>query len=245
MNLKTAIVTGASRGIGYAVAVAMAKEGYNLIVQYNNSESEAKALLDETSKFGSQVILVKADISDSQQAKMVANTAIDKWGQIDVLVNNAGIVKDRSFIMMTEQEWHDVINVNLNGTFNMTKSCIYEMYRKRHGAIINITSVAGIVGIAGQTNYCASKAGIVGFSKALAVEMAPFGIRVNCVAPGYINTDMTNNMPNEKKNSASKRIPLARFGNPDEISDTVCFLAGEKASYITGKVFEIDGGMVS
>lgn len=242
---KVAIVTGSGRGIGKAIALELARLGFNLVVHYHKSEKEAEEVRDNIRSLGREAILVQGDVSNYQDAKAIAETVFGSWPEVHAVINNAGITKDIPLVMMSESEWGEVINTNLTGVFNITRAFIYQMIRQRKGTIINISSVAGLSGVAGQTNYCAAKAGIIGFSRALAKEVARYGITVNCVAPGYVETDMLGQMAPEKRQAACARVPLGRCGTANEVAALVGFLTSGQAAYITGQIYGIDGGLVS
>ena len=235
---RVAIVTGGSRGIGRAIVQALAREGAKVAFTY----AQNKALADEISN-GDTVIGFQTDATDFNQAKEFAKQVKEKWGAVDILVNNAGITRDKLAAMMSEKDWDDVIDTNLKGVFNVTKPVIGMMIRQRRGAILNITSISGIVGMAGQLNYSSSKAGVIGFTKALAKELAKAHVRVNALAPGFVETDMTAVLNEEYKAKASEQVPLGRFGKVEEIANTALFLLSDKASYITGQVLQVDGGL--
>jgi 3-oxoacyl-[acyl-carrier protein] reductase len=239
---QVAIVTGASRGIGRAIALALAVEGANVVVNYTSSEAAANATVDEITAMGAQAIALKADVSQDEQVEQLFNEAIAKWGRIDVLVNNAGITRDTLLLRMKVEDWQAVINLNLTGVFLCTKAASKVMLKQRSGRIVNIASVAGQMGNPGQANYSAAKAGVIGFTKTMARELASRGITVNAVAPGFIATDMTHDLNTE---GILKLIPLGRYGQPEEVAGLVRFLAADPAAaYITGQVMNIDGGMV-
>ncbi len=240
---KIALVTGGSRGIGKEIALALAKEGINIAISYGNNAISAKAVLEELKSLGVEAIAVKADVSISEEVTNLIKKVESELGTIDILVNNAGITKDNLLIRMTEEDWDSVMDVNLKGVFLCTKAVSRAMMKKRYGKIINITSVVGITGNAGQGNYSASKAGVIGFTKSMAKELASRGIRVNAVAPGFIQTDMTDVLKDEIKTEMLKLIPLNTIGNPEDIANLVVFLASEKSDYITGQIIKIDGGM--
>ncbi|EGT0696191.1 TPA: 3-oxoacyl-[acyl-carrier-protein] reductase [Clostridium perfringens] len=241
---KVAIVTGGTRGIGRAIALKLADKGANIVINYRNSDKEAeelKAILEEK---GVKVLTVKCDISNFEDSKNLMNKCKEVFGKIDILVNNAGITKDTLIMRMKEEDFDSVIDVNLKGTFNCAKHASAIMLKQRFGKIINMTSVVGIAGNAGQVNYAASKAGVIGLTKSLAKELGSRGITVNAVAPGFINTDMTASLSEKVKEEASKNIPLKRLGDPEDVANLVGFLASDAANYITGQVINVDGGMV-
>lgn len=241
---KKAIVTGGSRGIGKSIAIYLAKQGADIAVNYNSSAGHAEEVVKEIKSLGREAIAIKADVSDFNEAENLIKTAEEKLGQIDILVNNAGITKDALLIKMKEEDWDDVISANLRSVFNCTKAVSRLMMKQRKGRIINISSVVGIIGNAGQVNYSASKAGIIGFSKSTARELGSRGITVNVIAPGYIQTDMTDKLNDSTKEQILNQIPLKRLGTPEDIANMAVFLASDEAAYITGQVINIDGGMV-
>ena len=241
---KIALVTGGTRGIGKKVAEKFAKEGYNLVLNYVSDNTDINSVIDSFKEYKNEVILVKADVSKFNECENLVKEAIEKFGKIDVLVNNAGITKDGLIAMMKEDAFDRVIDVNLKGTFNMTRNVVPYMMKKRCGNIVNISSVVGVAGNAGQSNYAASKAGIIGFTKSLAKELAPRNIRVNAVAPGFIDTDMTSVLTDKVKDNIYSQIPLKRMGEAEEVANVVYFLSDDKSSYITGQVINVDGGMV-
>lgn len=238
---KVAIVTGGSRGIGRAIVLELIRNGSNVVFTYLNNDEAAAILLDEIKELGGTAEAVKSDSRDFALAKQVVGEAIAKFGTVDILVNNAGIIKDKAMMFMDPAEWRDVIDTNLTGYFNMAKACIVTMMKQKSGNIINISSVAGVVGLPKQVNYSSAKAGIIGFTKSLAKEVASYNIRVNAVAPGYIETDMTKDL--KQKEKLLKFIPSGRFGRPEEVAKVVSFLAGDKSGYITGQVVKVDGGL--
>ena len=241
---KTALVTGASRGIGRAVAVALASAGAKVAVNYAGNDAAAEETKAAIEAAGSTAILVKADIADSEAVeKMVADT-VAAFGQIDILVNNAGITRDGLLMRMKNEDFDAVINTNLKGVYYTTKAVTKLMMKKRYGRIINMASVVGLTGNAGQANYSAAKAGVIGFSKTVAKELASRGITCNMVAPGLIATDMTKDLPEKAKEAMMTSIPLGRAGQPEDVAQAVLFLASDNASYITGQVINVDGGMV-
>lgn len=243
MKGKTAVVTGGSRGIGRAVAVGFAKAGCNLVINYAGNDEAAKETERLCSAEGAKVVLVKGDVADSTCAERIVEAAVAEFGQIDILVNNAGITRDNILIRIEEEDFDKVIETNLKGTYLMMKACGRQMIRKRSGRIINMASVVGIAGNAGQANYSASKAGVIGLTKSFAREVASRSITVNAVAPGFIDTDMTRDMTEQAKENASKQIPAGRLGSAEEVAAAVLFLASDSAKYITGHVLNVDGGM--
>lgn len=241
---KTAVVTGASRGIGRSIAIDLAKKGANVVVNYSGNEAKANEVVDEIKALGQQAFAVKADVSNVEEVQALMKQAVDTFGSIDILVNNAGITKDNLLMRMKENEWDDVININLKGVFNCTKAVTRQMMKQRSGRIINVASVVGVCGNPGQANYVAAKAGVIGLTKTTAKELASRHITVNAVAPGFISTDMTDKLDENVQTEMLKQIPLARFGAPEDISNVVVFLASEGAGYITGQTIQVDGGMV-
>lgn len=241
---KVAMITGATRGIGKQIALTLANEGYNIVLNYRTENDELKQLKNEIESKNVKCLAVQGDVTNFEDCKQMIESAIKEFGKIDVLVNNAGITKDMLLARMKEEDFKQVIDVNLVGTFNMTKNVISYMMKARNGKIINISSVVGIAGNAGQTNYSASKAGIIGFTKSLAKEVASRNILVNAVAPGFIETNMTDVLKQEVKDEIVKNIPLKRMGTPQDVANVVKFLASEDSSYITGQVISVDGGMI-
>jgi 3-oxoacyl-[acyl-carrier protein] reductase len=237
------IVTGSSRGIGKAIALAFAKEGARVVVSARNKEN-LKSVVNEIQSTGSTALAVEADIANISDASNLIEQAVRQFGQIDVLVNNAGITKDNLLLRLSEDDWDSVLDTNLKGAFNCIKAVTRPMMKKRSGVIINITSVVGQTGNAGQVNYSASKAGLIGLTKSVAKELASRNIRVNAVAPGFIETDMTAELPEKAKDELINSIPLAKLGNVENVADLVLFLSSAKAAYITGQVVNVDGGMV-
>lgn len=244
MEKKVALVTGGSRGIGRAIAEKFAKNGYNLVINYVSDNTNLDEIKKEFSKYGAEVLLEKADVSNFSECEKMVTSAIEKFGKIDTLVNNAGITRDNLLMRMKEEEFDKVISINLKGTFNLTKLVTPYMMKKREGRIVNISSVVGVMGNAGQSNYAASKAGIIGFTKSVAKELATRNILANCVAPGFIATDMTSVLNEKVKENISAQIPLKRMGTAEEIANAVYFLGGEENTYITGQTLNIDGGMI-
>ncbi|EGT3615654.1 3-oxoacyl-[acyl-carrier-protein] reductase [Clostridium perfringens] len=241
---KVAVVTGGTRGIGRAIALKLAEEGANIVINYRNSDKEAEELKTILEEKGVKVLTVKCDISNFEDSKNLIDKCKEEFGKIDILVNNAGITKDTLIMRMKEEDFDSVIDVNLKGTFNCAKHASAIMLKQKFGKIINMTSVVGIAGNAGQVNYAASKAGVIGLTKSLAKELGSRGITVNAVAPGFINTDMTAGLSEKVKEEASKNIPLKKLGNPEDVANLVGFLASDAANYITGQVINVDGGMV-
>ena len=241
---KVAFITGATRGIGRAIALELAKEGYNIALNYRTENEALETLKKEISELGVECYPVQGDVSKAEDSERMTKEIIEHFEQIDVLVNNAGITKDKLIQRMKEEEFTDVINVNLVGTFNITKNVIKYMTKKRYGKIINISSVVGISGNAGQSNYAASKAGIIGFTKSIAKELASRNITANAVAPGFIKTDMTNVLKDEIKEAIEGTIPLKRLGTAEDVAKVVRFLASDDSNYITGQVINVDGGML-
>ena len=241
---KTVFVTGASRGIGKEVALKYAENGYDVIINYVSDKTDVEALEKKKKKKGADTLILKADVSNPEEVQNVVDKAIEKFGKIDVLVNNAGITRDNLLMRMTEEEFDKVLEINLKGTFLVTKAVTKYMMKKRSGSIINLSSVVGVAGNAGQCNYSASKAGIIGFTKSIAKELASRNIRANAVAPGFIETDMTAVLSDSVKESIHNQIPLKRMGSAKEVAELIYFLGSEKSSYITGQVINVDGGMV-
>lgn len=239
---KVAVITGASRGIGKAAALALATQGAKVVVNYARSSDAATATVEEITTAGGEAIALQADVSQSAEVDNLIKQTLDKLGRIDILVNNAGITKDTLLLRMKPEQWQAVIDLNLTGVFLCTKAVSKTMLKQRSGRIINIASVAGQMGNPGQANYSAAKAGVIGFTKTVAKELANRGVTVNAVAPGFIETDMTNDLKSE---DIIKFIPLGRYGKPEEVAGTIRFLAADPAAaYITGQVFNVDGGMV-
>ena len=241
---KVALITGATRGIGKQIAIEFAKDGYDIAFNYRKENEDLGNIKKQIKELNVRCLPVKGDVSIFDDTVNMVNQIINEFGKIDVLVNNAGITKDALLMRMKKEDFEDVINVNLVGTFNVTKNVIPYMIKQRSGRIINISSVVGVSGNAGQTNYSASKAGIIGFTKSLAKEVASRNILVNAVAPGFIETQMTDVLKQEVKEEIAKNIPLRRMGTPEDVANVVKFLAGEQSSYITGQVINVDGGML-
>ena len=242
---KVALITGGSRGIGEKIAEKFATEGYNLVINYvSNIENVEELEARIKGNANIEILFVQADVTSFESCENMINKAIEKFGHIDVVVNNAGITKDGLLMRMKEEDFDKVINVNLKGTYNVTKNAIPHMMKQKYGRIVNISSVVGVSGNAGQCNYAASKAGIIGFTKSIAKELASRNILANCVAPGFIDTDMTEVLSDTVKENINSQIPLKRMGSAEEIAKAVYFLAGEDNTYITGQVLNVDGGML-
>ncbi len=240
---RIAIVTGGSRGIGRGIALELARQGATVIVNYNSNSSAADEVVDLIKAAGSQAMAFKADVSTEEGANDLIKAATDTYGKLDILVNNAGTTRDNLIMMMKPEEFDTVIQTNLRSTWLCSKAAVRTMMRKRYGRIINVTSISGIMGNAGQTNYSASKAGIIGFTKSLAREVASRSITVNAVAPGFVLTDLTKDLPAEITDQLNKNIPLGRWGTIEDVAHAVQFLASEHSSYITGHVLVVDGGL--
>lgn len=240
---KVAIVTGGSRGIGRAIALELAKRGATVVVNYQKSADAANEVVAAIQTAGGQALAVQADVSVEEDANALVKTTVDTYGKIDILVNNAGTTRDNVIMMMGADDFDTVINTNLRSTWLMSKAAVRSMMRKRYGRVINITSISGIVGNAGQTNYSASKAGIIGLTKALAREVAARNITVNAVAPGFVLTDLTSGLPEELTSKLNENIPLGRWGTVEDVAHATAFLASDEASYITGHVLTVDGGL--
>ncbi len=241
--MSVALITGGSRGIGSVIAQTLAKDGFNIAICYSGNEQAAQDTIEACKKYGVQAMYIKADVSEASDVTEMFNQIKELMGPVEVLVNNAGITKDGLLLRMSEDDFDAVLDTNLKGTFLCTKAAIKDMMKARAGKIINITSIVGVQGNAGQANYSASKAGIIGFTKSVAREYGGKGINVNAVAPGFIQTAMTDKLPEDVKNAYLKQIPLSRFGTPEDVANVVAFLASERATYITGQVLEVTGGM--
>lgn len=241
---KTAIVTGGSRGIGKAIALKLAEKGANVVVNYTSNFEKAQEVVEQIKSMGRDAIAIKADVSNSDDVENLLKEVNKHFDTIDILINNAGITRDTLLIRMKDEDWNKVMDINLKGTYLCTKYFGKKMMKQKSGKIINITSVVGIIGNAGQANYSASKAGVIGFTKSIAKELGSRGINVNAVAPGFIKTEMTEKLSDEVVKNYSKSIPLGRFGNVEDVANVVAFLASDEANYITGQVINVDGGMV-
>lgn len=240
---QTALVTGGSRGIGRSIALALAEHGVKVAVNYAGSEAAAHETVARIVELGSEGIALRGDVGNSEQAENLVKEVLNTWGRIDIVVNNAGITRDNLIMRMKEEEFDQVIETNLKGVFNCLKAATRPMMKQRYGRIINISSVVGVTGNPGQANYSAAKAGVIGLTKASARELSSRGITVNCIAPGFIDTDMTRELSEEVRSELEKGIPLARLGRPEEIAMAVVFLASEGAAYMTGQTLHVDGGM--
>ncbi|MDF2839958.1 MAG: fabG [Clostridia bacterium] len=241
---KTAIVTGGARGIGKSIAMTLAAAGANIVINYTRSSKEAEEVVEEAKKLGVSALAVKADVSKNDEIENLVKEVLNHFDSIDILVNNAGITRDNLLIRMSEEDFQAVIDINLKGAFICTKHVSKVMMKQRKGKIINIASVVGVMGNAGQSNYAASKAGLIGFTKSIAKELAKRNVNVNAVAPGYIETDMTASLPEKVREEFMINIPMARGGEPQDVANVVLFLSSEYSDYITGQVINIDGGMV-
>ena len=240
---KIALITGAGRGIGRAIAIALAKEGAEVVINYNGSEERAKEVKQTIEENGGKASIYKCNVSDFAACEAMIEDIVKEYGHLDILVNNAGITKDGLIMKMKEEDFDSVLNVNLKGTFNTIRHSARQMLKQRSGKIINISSVSGILGNVGQANYAASKAGVIGLTKTMARELGSRGITVNAIAPGFVDTEMTEVLSEEIRENACKQIILGRFGKPEDIANTAVFLASDKADYITGQVISVDGGM--
>lgn len=241
---KVAVVTGASRGIGRAIALHLANLGAKIVVNYSGNQAKAEAVVAEIEANGGAAIAVQANVSDSDEVSMLMKKAVETYGSLDILVNNAGITRDNLLMRMKEEDWDAVMNTNLKGVFLCTKAVTRQMMKQRAGRIVNIASIVGVAGNAGQANYVAAKAGVIGLTKTAAKELSARNIFVNAVAPGFIDTDMTEELPEDIKAQMLSQIPLAKLGKPEDVAKVVAFLASDDASYMTGQTLHVDGGMV-
>lgn len=243
-NRKSALVTGASRGIGRAIALQLAQDGFNIAINYNGNKEKADEVAEEVEALGVNAMVIQANVSEETAVQEMVKAVIDKFGSLDVLVNNAGITKDNLIMRMKEEDFSDVIDINLKGVFLTTKAATRQMMRQRSGKIVNVSSIVGVSGNAGQANYVAAKAGVIGLTKTTAQELAARNIQVNAVAPGFIATDMTDVLNDEQKAAMLQMIPQGKFGEASDVAKVVGFLASPQANYITGQTIHVDGGMV-
>jgi 3-oxoacyl-[acyl-carrier protein] reductase len=241
---KVALVTGAGKGIGRAIALKLAQHGASIVINYRSSAKEAEEVIEEIRNSGGKAEMVQGDVSNFEDANKVIKFAVESFGRLDILVNNAGITKDTLLLRMKEEDFSKVLDVNLKGVFNCTKHASAVMLKQKSGKIINISSVVGLMGNAGQSNYAAAKAGILGFTKSIAKELGTRGITVNAIAPGFITTDMTEVLSDKVKEKLIENVPLKRLGSPEDVANLAAFLASDNAGYITGQVINVDGGMV-
>jgi 3-oxoacyl-[acyl-carrier protein] reductase len=241
---KAALVTGASRGIGREIALELARQGADVAVNYSGSEAKAHEVVEEIKALGRKAFAIQCNVADSESVSNMVKVTIENFGRLDILVNNAGITKDNLLMRMKEDEWDDVININLKGVFLCTKAVTRQMMKQRSGRIINISSIVGVSGNPGQANYVAAKSGVIGLTKTAAKELASRGITVNAVAPGFITTDMTDKLADDLKAEMLKQIPLAKLGEPQDVAKVVAFLASDDSRYMTGQTLHVDGGMV-
>jgi 3-oxoacyl-[acyl-carrier protein] reductase len=243
LSEKVVIVTGASRGIGRAISLALCREGADCAFTYASRKDLAESLTGEIEEMGRRVMSAQVDVRDYEGTKDFVDSVRETFGRLDILINNAGITRDKSLFMMSREEWKEVIDTDLTGVFNMTRACIITFLKQKSGNIVNISSSSGLHPLPGQTNYAAAKAGVIGFTKSLAKEVAPYNIRVNAVAPGFIETDMTGILNEKYRQKLLETIPAGRFGRPEEVARVVLFLCSDDSIYITGQTLEIDGGL--
>lgn len=241
--MKTAIVTGSSRGIGRSIAIALAQDGFNVVVNYSGNASKAEAVVDEIKALGQDAFAIKADVSNMDEVKAMIDKTIETFGTLDCIVNNAGITRDNLAMRMKSSEFNDVINTNLTGVFNVIQAATRQLLRQKSGTVINVSSIVASIGNAGQVNYVAAKAAVEGMTKTFAREFASRGIRVNAVAPGFIKSDMTDVLDEKLVEQMKSQIPLGQMGKSEDVANMVTFLASDKASYITGQTFHVNGGM--
>lgn len=241
---KTAVVTGGSRGIGRAIAIKLAEMGANIVVNYSSAPQKAEEVVALVKQMGRDAVAIQANVSNGEQIQKMMQEVEEKFSTIDILINNAGITRDTLLMRMKDEDWDQVMEINLKGTFNCTKAVTRKMMKQRSGKIVNIASVVGVMGNIGQANYAASKAGIIGFTKSVAKELATRGINVNAVAPGFIQTEMTDVLTEEVKEGLMSNIPMNQLGTPEDVANVVAFLCSDDAKYITGQVLHVDGGMV-
>lgn len=241
---KVALVTGGSRGIGRAIALALAEAGADVAINYSGNEAKANEVVAEIEKLGKKAVAIRANVANVEEVEQMVAQVLDTFGKLDILVNNAGVTRDNLIMRMKEEDWDQVIDINLKGVFNCIKAVTRPMMKQRSGRIINISSVVGVAGNAGQANYVAAKAGVIGLTKTTAKELASRGITVNAIAPGFIETDMTDVLGEQIREELMKSIPLARLGKPEDVANMVRFLASPEADYVTGQVIHVDGGMV-
>jgi len=240
---KLALVTGASRGIGREIALRLAKEGVDIVFNYLKAKEAAESLEKEIISLGRKALAVKCDIRDLEAVKKIIEEAKQRFGRLDILINNAGVIRDKALMLMEKDDWQEVIDTDLTGVFNASRAAIVTFLKQKSGDIINISSVSGIVGMSRQVNYSAAKAGVIGFTKALAKEVAGYNIRVNCVAPGYIHTELVDSLKEEYKELLLQKIPLGRFGTCEDVANVVLFLLSHRGSYLTGQIIVVDGGL--
>jgi 3-oxoacyl-[acyl-carrier protein] reductase len=240
---NVAIVTGGSRGIGRAIVLALSGQGADCVFTYTSHQEAAEALATEVRVSGRRVLPIRLDVRDFEGAKAMIEQVKSEFGRLDILINNAGITRDRSLMAMSRDDWADVIDTDLTGVFNTTRACIITFLKQKRGNVVNVSSVSGIRPMAGQVNYAAAKAGIIGFTRSLAKEVAPYNIRVNAIAPGFIDTDMTSQLGDKFREKALQQVPLGRFGTAGEVAQAVLFLVSDASHYITGQVLQIDGGL--
>jgi 3-oxoacyl-[acyl-carrier protein] reductase len=240
---RAAIITGGTRGIGRAIATRLAEEGANLAISYRSNDAAAQETVERVRELGVECELFKGDVSSPADVEALISGANDAFGRVDILVNNAGITRDNLMMRMKEEEFDEVLRTNLKGTYLCTRAVLRPMIRARSGRIVNVSSVVGLVGNAGQANYAASKAGIIGFTKSVAREVAQRGITANAVAPGYVETELTGSLPEKVKDQIRDQVPVGRFGEPEEVAEVVAFLVGEASGYVTGQTIAVDGGM--